>query len=215
MRMQMCSLVLGCSLLVGCTRSDDSITLSRRIESALPEDWSLRRTENELYISKNDPVKALKMFPSMSGMERREPITFTFWITRVDSVSPTQYSELKQHYANLRTEAEYLYRDAKLRQIHELGKVASEFHPRSREEARAVKEYRRLLSEIKPLPDLYLNGCSFMIHQFMYDFEYESERDNCAAAKRQVLSMFKQYDVTSTNSNEAVSDPGPPVGFWL
>jgi len=193
-------------LLMGCAASRNKADLATRIQAELPDGWSVEQTENQVTVTRHDPVQARLIVPGMSGREESKPTSYYFRLTRAEWISPAHYLVLKQRYANLEQEADRLYYEAKIRQIpHEPDKAPPwefEYHPRSEEEAKAVAQYKNLYSDIQRLPDFHTEVHAYFFNQPHYQFLHESEQEECEAVLDQVLSMLHPYAKPS-------NDPDP------
>ena len=176
--------------------------LSRQIESKLPNGWLLEKKGNRIIVKKEDPVIALRLVPSMNMMAKAKPTSFSFILSQVDYIEPTQFAKLKEHNSDLKRDAVLIYEESEIREIpHTIDKVPEwkyEYQPRTPEESKAVAKYKSLHSKIVELPSFYDDNHSYFLHLPTFEFERMSERNECLRILINVLELLNKYEDDSS-----------------
>jgi hypothetical protein len=204
--------LLAAWTVTGCRTASVKQGTAKRVGATLPAGWELERQKDRLWIEKEQPVLALILVPNMSGGEKAKPTSYCFTLTTTRFVAPAEFKALERRNKQLEEQAERLYR-TKVRQIpHEMAMTHMsefEYHPRTREEAKAVRRYKALYAEMRRLPDVYLDGQSFFFDQPVYEFHRESDEKECLKVLRGVLTLFQKYEEGSNQQDQSAQDDSP------
>lgn len=195
---QILTLIATLFIICSCSIDSSDTDLLRAIKNSLPENWTVELSDSLLVVNRRAPIIGIKVVASMDMDVEYTPIQYSFRFLKTSFLTAEEYQNIRSRNKDYKTEAEQLYRNAKIADIPRCSvkspRWQQDYEPRNESESKAVKKYKQLYSQINKLPDLYINQNAFYYVAPRYRFQSEPEKAECDSVLDQVLNVFSKYD---------------------